>query len=196
MRKQACMVGLVAAVFVAPAALAGQMPTGSIGGYYSMVDTGSDDGDGFGIRGWASLSGPWFVHGEYAMLGLDDSGADVDTLRVGGGFAGGMQKGSMWLAKAEYLNFGADADATGFGFHGGVMFMPSDAFGLFGTLGYLMLSGDVEDSDGIEFNVGGKMSFSKEWAGVVDYRSFMGETDSGLDDDLDEIRLGVSYMFY
>jgi hypothetical protein len=198
MRMQICMVGLVAAMSAAPAAYAESMPAGSFGAYYSMVDTGFDDGDGFGIRGWASLNGPWFVHGEYAMLSLDDSGADVDEMRVGGGFAGEIQRGTMWLAKAEYIDLGGDADSSGFGVHGGLMFMASDAFGLYGTVGYLSMSSDsaAGDDDGLEFNVGGKMAFTKEWAGVVDYRSYMGENDAGGDADLDEIRLGASYSFY
>jgi hypothetical protein len=198
MNKQICLVGLLAAIAAAPAAHAGAMPAGSLGAYYSMVDAGFDDGDGFGLRGWASLNGPWFVHGEYAMLSLDDSGADVDEMRVGGGFAGEIQRGTMWLAKGEYIDFGGDADSSGFGVHGGLMFMASDAFGLFGTIGYLSLSSDAAggDSDGLEFNVGGKMAFTKEWCGVVDYRSYGGETDAGADFDNDEIRLGASYSFY
>jgi len=190
--KKTCMVGLVAALLAAPAAFAGSMPAGSLGAYYSMVDTGFDDGDGFGIRGWASLNGPWFVHGEYAMLGLDDSGADIDELRLGGGFAGEIQRGTMWLVKGEYISFGGDADEAGFGVHGGLMFMASDAFGLFGTLGYLT----TDNTDGLEFNVGGKMAFTKEWAGVVDYRSYMGNLDPNGDFDVDELRLGASYSFY
>lgn len=198
MMKQACMVGLVAAMAAAPAAFAGSMPAGSVGAYYSLVDAGFDDGDGFGIRGWASLNGPWFVHGEYAMLGLDDSGADVDEMRLGGGFAGEIQQGTMWIAKAEYIDLGGDASDSGFGVHGGIMFMASDAFGLFGTIGYLSLSSDDAggDSDGLEFNLGGKMSFTKEWAGVVDFRSYGGDTDAGGDFDFEEMRLGASYSFY
>lgn len=193
--KKLHLMGL-AALLAAPLAHGGEMPKGSFGAFYSLVDTTADDGDGFGIRGWANVSGPWFVHGEYAMLGLDDSGADVDELRIGGGMMGEIQPGANWLAKAEYIDLGGDASSDGFGVHGGVKFNPSGPIGFFGTLGYLMMSSDVEDSDGLELNVGAKMAFSKEWSGVVDYRTFMGETDSGLDDDFDEIRLGANYSFY
>jgi len=199
MKKQLGMVGLAVAMMAAPAAYAGSMPAGSVGAYYSTGDSNDADFDGFGIRGWASLNGPWFVHGEYGMLSAKDFNADVDALRIGGGFAGEIQKGAMWLAKAEYLMNGGDADASGFGVHGGVMFMPSDQVGLFGTIGYLNMSDDNagDDSAGLELNVGGKFSFTKEWAGVVDYRTYMGEyEDAGVDDETNELRIGASYSFY
>jgi hypothetical protein len=200
MVKKLCMIGLVAAMAAAPAAFAGSMPAGALAGYVTMSELdieglGNDDGTGFGLRGWASLNGPWFVHGEYQTTSLDDADIDLESLRLGGGFAGEIQTGTMWLVKGEYIDLGSDADEDGFGVHGGVMFQASEAFGLFGTLGYLTLN----DTDGLELNVGAKVAFTKELAGVLDYRTYMGEYDVGGatgDFTVDDLRFGVAYMFY
>jgi len=194
MRKQLCMIGL-AAVLATPVAFAGSMPSGSVAGYLTMseIDSGgSDDGMGFGIRGWASVNGPWFVHGEYQTTDTDDFDITLQSLRLGGGIVGEMGPGSMWLLKGEYIDFGSDLDQAGFGVHGGVLFEASPSVGLFATLGYLT----TDDTDGLEFDIGGKFSFSKDWALVVDYRSYMGSVDPSGDIDLTDLRVGAAYSFY
>lgn len=188
----------VAALLAAPVAFAGDMPAGSIAGYLtsSAIDVEGvvdDDGTGFGIRGWATVADPFFVHGEYQTTSLDQG--DLESLRLGGGFVSTMSGGNMWLGKVELVDFGSDADEDGFGFHGGAILQPSPQFGLFGTLGYLMLN----DSDGLEFNIGARMSFTKELAGVIDYRAYLGEYDVGGvtgDYEVTDLRLGLAYMFY
>lgn len=197
--KRLCMIGLVA-MLAAPAAFAGGMPAGAVTGYLTQsgvdIDVpgfkGDDDGMGFGIRGWASVSGPWFVHGEYQTTTLDDSDQDLQSLRLGGGFAGELSKGSYWIVKGEYVDFGSDFEESGFGVHGGALFSASDSFGFFGTLGYLSL----EDTDGLEFDVGGKFSFTKEWGLSVDYRSYLGSVDPDGDFTVDDLRVGATYTFY
>jgi opacity protein-like surface antigen len=196
------LVAIAAATLLAsPMAFAGDMPKASVGGFYSMVDANGTDGDGFGVRGWAGLGPMWFVHGEYAMLGLDDNGGDVDELRIGGGVHGKIATKGFWLAKGEYIDVSFDDDAAssdGFGIHGGAGFMPTDAFSLYGTLGYLMFSADAADHSGNEINLGAKMNFSKNWSGQFDYRTYMGTFDAPGDPDFDfdEIRLGANYSFY
>ncbi len=192
------MLVLVAALS-APAAYAGDMPKASIGGYVTMTDVDAgggaqDDGMGFGVRGWAVISNPWFVHGEYQTSSLDDSNTDIDQLRIGGGLAGEIQPGMMWLAKGEYISVGNDFadDQTGFGVHGGMMFHPSQQFGLFGTLGYLTTS----DTDGLEFNIGGSFSFTRALAAFIDYRTYMGSVDPSGDLDVSDLHIGVALMFY
>lgn len=200
MMKKLCMIGL-AAMLTAPTAFAGQMPKGAIAGYLtnSSIDIegfGDDDGTGFGVRGWASVSGPFFVHGEYQTTSLDNFNGDLESLRIGGGYAAEAGSNMMWLVKGELVDFGSDVDEDGFGFHGGIMLEASPQFGLFGTLGYLSLN----DTDGFELNLGGKFNFTKELAGVLDYRTYMGEFDFGPgasgDFTVDDLRLGVAYMFY
>jgi Outer membrane protein beta-barrel domain len=194
----------IAALLAAPTAFAGDMPKGSIAGYATMSEldfegVGKDDGTGFGIRGWATVSEPFFVHGEYQTTKVKlapGSEGDLESLRLGGGFVSPMgDSGSMWIGKVELVDFGSDTDEDGFGFHGGAMLRPSPQFGLYGTLGYLMLN----DTDGLEFNLGASVSFSKELAAVLDYRAYMGEYDvSGVTGDFEvtDLRLGLAYMFY
>lgn len=195
MTKQICAAALVAAMLGAPAASAG-MPVGSIGGYYTNGDFDEIDMDGLGIRGWGMVNDTFFLYGEYGMW-KTDNGFDIDAIRLGGGMAGQLQDNMMWLGKAEYINLGADADASGFGIHGGLMFMATPQFHLMGTIGYLALSGDGDDSSGLELNIGGSYAFSREWSGSIDYRTYMGEYDAaGTDNEVNEIRIGVNYSFY
>ena len=191
---------VLTALFATPAAFAADMPTGSVAAYLAQTTLdfggpgGDDSGTGFGVRGWATIAKPWFVHGEYQTVSLDDFNIDIESLRIGGGLTGEInQQGLMWLAKGEFIDFGSDAGGgqAGFGVHGGVLFNMSPMFGMSGTLGYLT----TDDTDGLEFNVGGKLSFTREFAGVVDIRNYMGSVDPSGDFDVFELRIGVAYMF-
>lgn len=191
--KRVFMMGLVA-MLSAPAAFAADMPAGSIAGYLTSVDVGGPDGTGLGIRGWASVNGPWFVHGELEAVTVEEGPAEADLqqLRIGGGLTSALNKNAMWLAKAEFIDLGGDFDQSGFGIHGGVILQATPALGFLATLGYLT----TDDTDGLEVNFGGKLAFTKEWSGVLDYRTYMGEVDGGGDFDIDEIRIGAAFTFY
>ena len=186
---------VLAAALAAPAAFAAEMPKGSIAGYITMTEVdagGSDDGMGFGVRGWGSVNGPFFIHGEYQTTTLDDTDIDVSQLRLGGGLVGQLGPNSMWIGKGEYITTGSDLDQSGFGIHGGVMLTATPQLHFMGTLGYLV----TDDTDGLEFNVGGSFAFTREFSAVVDYRSYMGSVDPTGDFDLTDMRFGVAYMFY
>ena len=190
--KKLHLMGL-AAMFAAPMAFAGDMPAGQFAGFVTMTgveveDTPfdfDDDGTGFGVRGWGAVSGPIFVHGEYQTTGLDDTDQDVNQLRIGGGYAM-----DMWLVKAEYIDLGSDLDQAGFGVHGG-LHTKSNQLGFFGTVGYLT----TDDTDGIELNAGVSFDFTPEFAGVVDYRTYMGSIDPDGDLTVSDLRVGVAYNF-
>lgn len=191
--KKLHLMGLAAAL-AAPAAFAGDMPAGQFAGYVTMTsleieDTGvidgDDDGTGFGLRGWASVNGPVFVHGEYQTTTLDDSDLKVNQLRLGGGYAM-----DMWIVKAEYVDFGSDLDQAGFGVHAGLHTM-SDQVGFHGTVGYLT----TDDTDGVELNAGVSFAFNPQFSGVVDYRTYLGSIDPTGDLTLSDLRVGVAYSF-
>ena len=195
--KSLRLISIAAMLAVAPAAFAGDMPKGSVAGYLTMSEVdfgggGSDDGMGFGIRGWASVNGPWFVHGEYQTTDTDDFDITLQSLRLGGGYAGEVNSTTMWLVKGEYIDFGSDLDQAGFGVHGGMMLHPSPQLGLYGTVGYLT----TDDTDGLELDLGVSFAFTKEFAGVFDYRTYMASVDPSGDIDLTDLRVGVAYMFY
>lgn len=211
--KKLALLG-VTALLATPTAFAGMsMPAGQATVFVTSaaadIDTvGKIDGTGFGIRGWATVAEPFFLTGEYSKVTLeDDSGgeADLDELRLGGGLAGEIQQGFMWLARAEYVDFGGDFDQSGFGIHGGLMFNV-DAFSLMGSVGYLNTSGtgaplvpfDV-DGDGMEYNVGASFAFTKELSAVLDYRLYQNtiENSTGSADiDYTDLRLGLTYSFF
>jgi hypothetical protein len=192
MSKTLCLSGL-AAMLAAPMAFAGDMPRGQIGGHITMTSVEvegtpfdfDDDGNGFGIRGWGMIQGPFFFHGEYQTVTLDDSDLDVDQFRFGGGWAQ-----DTWLAKIEYIDTGSDLDQSGIGVHGGLHTM-SGQMGFFGTVGYLSL----DDADGVELNAGVSFAFTPELSGMLDYRTFLGSLDPDGDLTLSDLRIGVAYGF-
>lgn len=183
-----------AAALALPVAAFAAPPAGQVAFYLSntTLDVGvDDDGTGFGVRGWGMVNPNVFIHGEYQTVELDDFGIDVNSLRLGGGYAAEMSPGTMWMVKGEYVDFGSDLDQSGFGVHGGVVLGVGNPFSFFGSLGYLT----TDDTDGLELNIGAHLAFNKQWGGVIDYRTYMGEADGGGDVDLSDLRIGVTYSF-
>lgn len=194
MNNKLCRAG-IAALLASPMAFAGDMPAGQLMGHVTMTSveidgTGvadfDDDGTGFGIRGWGTVAPNWFVHGEYQTVTTDDFDVDVDQLRIGGGYAM-----DIWIVKAEYIDFGSDLDQAGFGVHGGMHTMAQNV-GFFGTVGYLT----TDDTDGFELNAGVTFNFTRDFAGVLDYRTYLGSIDPDGDLTLSDLRVGVAYNFY
>lgn len=189
--KKFFAVGL-AALLAAPVGFAADKPTAALAGHVTMLDADYDDGTGFGVRGWGQVGQNGFVHGEYSMVSLEvetpfgDFDVDVNELRIGGGMTGQLQQNAMWLVKGEYIDFGSDTDLDGFGIHGGAMLDATPELGVFGTVGFL----DIGEDDGLEFNLGGKYKFTKEFAGILDYRMFSG------DGDISELRFALAYLIY
>lgn len=169
------------------------MPKGQIIGY--LVDEhehgccGSSNSDlGLGARGWWGIpNSPFFLHGEFQTVG------DVDQLRLGGGAVGPIQSNLMWIGKIEYIDFmlNGPSDETGFGLHGGLLFTATPQLDLFGTLGYL----DTDHTDGLELDAGGQFHLSRELSLVGDLRLYRGSVSPG-DFHLDDLRFGVSYLFW
>jgi hypothetical protein len=194
MNKNSLFIAAVA-LLAAPLATAGDMLKGQIGGHLTMTSVEvdglgppfdfDDDGNGFGIRGWGNIQGPWMVHGEYQTVTLDETDIDVDQFRFGGGYAM-----DMWLLKLEYIDTGSDLDQSGLGFHGGVR-TASGQLSFLGTVGYLSL----DDASGPELNAGVSFAFTPQFSGVLDLRTFLGSLDPDGDLTLTDIRIGGAYNF-
>jgi hypothetical protein len=196
------LVVVVAALLASPAAFAGDMPKGQVGGYvtseayeadFDAGGTADDDGTGFGVRGWFGMPNGVFFHGEWQTVSMDAD--DFDQMRIGGGYAKSINDTMGWLAKGEYiaLDNGSGVDQTGFGVHGG-LHGHVNKFGWFATGGLLSL----EDGDGFEVNGGVSFDFTPALAGVVDVRSFAGSFETaGVDYDLAlvDFRVGLNYSF-
>ena len=185
-----------AGALMLPAVSMAAAPAGSVAVYAtnSSIDLGGgidDSGTGFGVRGWGMVNPNFFIHGEYQSTTLDNFGGDLQSLRVGGGYAAEMSTGTMWLVKGEYVDFGSDSAQSGFGVHGGIILMADQPFSVIGTVGYL----STDDTSGLELDVGAKYAFTKVWGGVVDYRTYMGSVDPSGDFTVSDLRVGVSYSF-
>lgn len=188
-----------AGALMLPAVSMAAPPAGSVAVYLSnsSVDFGGgadDSGTGFGVSGWGMVNPNFFLHGEYQQASLDDFGIDVDQLRVGGGYVSEMSPGTMWLVKGEYVSFGFDdavPDQSGFGVHGGIILMADQPFSVMGTVGYLT----TDDTDGLELNISARYAFTKEWGGILGYRTYMGSVDPSGDVDISDMRIGVTYSF-
>lgn len=185
---------LMLGVMVAGPASAAE--TGAIAGFVSKVDLDNkvgrkDDGTGFGVRGWFGFGGP-FAHFEYQAVTLDASNRDVNELRVGGGVSGGINRQVQLFGKAEYVDLGSDIELDGFGVHGGVEFIVSPQVRLAASVGYLMLSGRVDDADGIELDLNALFKFNRRVGGFVGYRNWMGTYDkAGTDIEVGDLRVGA-----
>jgi hypothetical protein len=188
--------GACGAVLLLPVMASAAAPTGQIAVYLAnpIIDYGStysNSGTGFGVRGWGMPSRNWSLHGEYQSTETEDDKVTVQSLRLGTGFVGGMGGETMWLVKAEYVDFGSDLEQSGFGAHGGIILASDSALSYSGTLGYL----STDDTDGLEINVGAHYAFNPQWGGVLDYRNYMGSVDPSGDFELSEFRLGGTFTF-
>lgn len=162
--------------------------TGAVSGYLTAEEAnGGADGLGLGVKGWLALSREFFLSGELQQAELDRGPFDFDVrqLRLGGGYSTPVNRQVTAFARAEFIDIGADADADGFGLHGGINAMVAPDLGVYGSLGLLEL-----DDDGLELLVGGEYAFSREFSAFVEYRSFDGD-----ELELSDLRAGGTYHF-
>lgn len=165
-------------------------PSGQVAAYGTMseieVDPGSsDDGNGFGIKGWfAPFGNGVFFNAEYQTTALDF--IDLESLRAGGGYYHPLGKTTGVFGYAEFIDLGSDVDESGFGVHGGVhhQFMPM--FGVQGQLGYLML----DDTDGLEAGVEAQFNFTPMIGAFAGFRTYLG-ADDFADVTITDVRAGV-----
>ncbi|HXG27608.1 MAG TPA: outer membrane beta-barrel protein [Nevskiales bacterium] len=163
---------------------------------FDLSGAGSDDGDGFNFNASFAIDDTFFVNGSYSDVGLDDSNIDVSTFNVG---VGGRSPLSSTLdaygvvsyedVEVDIPGFG-DVDDDGFGIAGGLRGLMSANFELNGQVKYT----DIGDSDGWGFKLGALYGFAPNWAAGADYSSSELE-DGGADLDIDELRVGVRYIF-
>lgn len=157
------------------------------------LDGGSDDGDGFGVRGQVNLAPQFALTGEYRTVSYDDSDTDFDQFRIGGMFLAQGQSGFG----AEYINGSLDeTDVSGFGIHGRLAGDVAPQLQLYGQLGYLMTTfedtGFEDDFTGLEFSVGGVFNVNKQFGILLDWRrTDLSGDDSDIDATFTDIALGA-----
>ena len=195
MSKKALLAGLVGVAMTTPVA-AGEL--GMIDGYLvnSEIDIdggGSDDGDGFGVKGAFNIAERTLLTGEFQSAELDDSEIDLDQLRFGVAQVFPGQTGASFFGRGEYVSIEADGDdESGFGVHGGLWLGGQGPLSGYGSIGFLSL----DDSDGIEFALGGAFALSPVFSLFIDYRSAgLEDDDSGIEFDVNDLRIGGRYHF-
>jgi hypothetical protein len=161
------------------------------------VGGADDDGDGWNFNASFAIDDIFFVNGGYSDVSLDDSNIDLSNLNLGIGGRSRVAENVDAYGVLSYENFevdtpgAGDLDEDGFGIAGGLRGMLSDAFELNGQVKYT----DISDADGWGFKLGGLYAFAPNWAANADFTTSELEDDSGADLDIDEIRVGVRYIF-
>jgi opacity protein-like surface antigen len=193
---------LAATPFAAMAATA--QPVGHLDIYYtdseSEIGGADDDGSGFGARGSAKFADQAFVFGEYQTSNFDNMDSDLDQIRAGLGYVFSQDDSMKLYAKLGFANFqldggGFDESESGWTAHGGLAFMLTPAFKLFGELGYLD-AGDF--GDGLEYTVGVSYAFSTQFGVVANYRVSDledGDVFGGDDAEVSDLQFGVRFHF-
>ncbi len=209
LRKLALLLALSAPTLPAAAAAEGfvdgyYIPTsqikGRVGGNEAKVT-----GDGFGAHVMFPVASVFLITGEYqrnsydeaTFAGLSDSiDVTTDQYRVGFGAQSTPDefRGTVY---GEYIKLkvkdGDDAD--GFGLHARVTYGPMDPLRLFAEIGYVRVEEDGETLDGPEFLFGAAWSFTKQFAGFVDYRISRYDGNGGSDSGsrFYDLRTGVRF---
>jgi hypothetical protein len=156
-----------------------------------------DDGDGWNFNASFAIDDTFFVNGGYSDVSLDDSNVDVSNVNVGFGGRNTISTNLDAYGVLSYEDFEVDVpglgdvDEDGFGIAGGLRGLLSEGFELNGQIKYI----DIGDADGFGVKVGGLYTFAPNWAANADYSTSELEDDAGSDLDIDEIRIGLRYIF-
>lgn len=206
LQKIALAVALVAAPL---SAFAG----GSLDVFYvdQDLDAGApasvkDDGDGFGFRGLAELGHGVSLTGLYQNADLDKNNVPgIDNIvetRIGLSYdtsVSGISAGAGLESVSMDLNNGnAGGSLRGYSANIHASISPIENTSLYARIGYT----DVEEADGVEYEVGASYAFTPEVAGFIEYRMARLDVDASLfttptnfDLDLDTLRVGARYTF-
>ena len=188
--------GLCALVLSAAAFHAGaqQASVGHIDGYFiPNAELNNRDGDGFGVKGRASIAPQWFLTGEYQSVDYDNRAGELDQLRFGAGLISPLRQNVNFVGWLEYINLDGSrgvVDEDGFGAHIGMEAGLAPEFTAHASAGFVA----VDDFDGPEFLFGLRYQATPQISIFGDYRVSR-LSDRGVDVDLDDLRLGAGYHF-
>lgn len=182
--------GIASAQWVAAGEVFGSLSEFKQGG------AGTEDGDGFGLRGRVNLPGTgFFARAEFIDESLDNDNDYTET-RFSGGYSFGLTPLLDLTLELEYADFEAEAGnvksgADGFGgFVGIETNLPIVT--LYGRAGYLLLEDDDKiDNDGTEIAIGARFGVLPFLSLFGEYRSLTLDPDQGGKFEVDGFRLGV-----
>ena len=148
----------------------------------------TDRGVGLGVRSIGVLTNWLGASFEYQHVELDETDGSLKQLRAGLGYIGAY--GGLFVEYTDFDTLGVSND--GVGFHARTSYNASRDMNLYADLGYLLLSNDFQDVEGLEFTVGGDFRLTDRWVVFADFRY----TDlKGKDNDAKigprDVRVGV-----
>lgn len=186
----------------------------------AQVDPDDRKGDGYGVKGALSLSGPWFLTGEYQDVEYDDLvgdfdgdtqddriGSELSQYRVGLGYRAPVGASTQAFVQGEYVGVESEVDATlsdggspvsgsaslddeGYGVHAGLR-GENGRLGVTAQIGFL----DVADYDGAEYGIEADFRFSSWLGAFVGYRVTDLSHDRDGDLKLKDFRAGLTAYF-
>lgn len=148
----------------------------------------TDRGLGLGVRSIGVLTNWLGASFEYQHVELDETDGSLKQLRAGLGYIGSY--GGLFVEYTDFDTLGTSND--GVGFHARTSYNASRDMNLYVDLGYLMLSNDFQDVEGLEFTIGGDFRLTDQIVLFADFRY----TDlTGKDNDASigprDTRIGV-----
>jgi hypothetical protein len=126
----------------------------------------TDRGTGLGVRSIGVLTDWLGASFEYQYVELDKTPASLKQLRIGAGYIGAY--GGVFVEYTDFDTLGVSND--GVGFHARTSYNASRDMNLYADLGYLLLSNDFQDVEGLEFTVGGDFRLTDRWVLFADFR--------------------------
>jgi opacity protein-like surface antigen len=148
----------------------------------------TDRGLGLGVRSIGVLTNWLGASFEYQYVELDETNDSLKQLRAGLGYIGAY--GGVFVEYTDFDTLGVSND--GVGIHARTSYNASRDMNLYADLGYLLLSNDFQDVEGLEFTIGGDFRLTDRWVVFADFRY----TDlEGKDNDAKigprDVRVGV-----
>ncbi|MEO6698068.1 MAG: porin, partial [Paraperlucidibaca sp.] len=178
---------------------------GSVDVFYmdQDLDLGSpanfnDDGDGYGFRGLAELGHGVSLTALHQDADLDTLDANLKETRIGLSYDRGMDGfvigGGLETVTIDLNGGGPGTALRGYSANIHASMSPIDNTSVYARVGYT----DLDEGDGVEYELGASYAFTPEVAGFVEYRMMKLDTDlfgPKVDLDLDTLRVGARYTF-
>lgn len=148
----------------------------------------TDRGYGGGVRSIGVLTDWLGASFEYQVVSLDKTDGSLKQLRAGLGYIGSY--GGIFVEYTDFDTLGVKND--GIGIHARTSYNASRDMNLYGDIGYLILSNDFQDVDGLEFTIGGDYRLTDQWVLFADFRytQLKGDTNGAKISPADA-RIGV-----
>lgn len=147
-----------------------------------------DDGYGLGARSIALVTDWLAISAEYQTVELDATDDNISQLRAGLGYIGAY--GGIFVEYTDFDTLGISND--GIGIHARTSYNASRDMNFYGDIGYLMLSNDFQDVEGLEATLGLDFRLTESWVVFADirYTHLKGDTDDAKIAPLDT-RVGI-----